>query len=437
MIKKVNIADGTTWTYSYNAMNQQTGAIETDSSGTTLADERCVFDVFGNRIEETTDTYSGTTVTTTQTKFVYTMDGTLYADLEGSGTVVSRYVSDVDGPNHWLARVDAGGRGAWLLSDYEGSVCTLVSLDGTTVLDRIVYDAFGNITSDADPSHGGRIKFQGGEYDSMTLTYLFGPDGRIYNPQTDTWNRPDPMGFAGGQTNLYEAMGNVPTNGTDPSGRYLVTSANDTEGTGYSFVTKLLRGWGYHPTAVRMWDGRYYLHMPKSEEAKWNADSWEKECEGNQWLGKGGYSDTDNYEINPDGSLSKTTLSGMDLASIKGAQPGAEWRLNNPGKPEPPRPVQIASLPKDPLLTLPQFDVVGSFGQPLRIVNTKNPSEQYDCGVQGTGNPTMDRIAAWPTILAHQVGHCLADQLTEHALRAMTGVAEIFTGLRSSWGQVA
>ena len=105
MIKKVNIADGTTWTYSYNAMNQQTGAIETDSSGNTLADESCVFDVFGNRIEETTETYSGTTVTTTQTKFVYTMDGTLYADLEGSGTVVSRYVSDVDGANHWLARV--------------------------------------------------------------------------------------------------------------------------------------------------------------------------------------------------------------------------------------------------------------------------------------------------------------------------------------------
>ena len=222
MIKKVNIADGTTWTYSYNAMNQQTGAIETDSSGTTLADESCVFDVFGNRIEETTDTYSGGTITTTQTKFVYTMDGTPYADLEGSGTVENRYVSDVDGPNHWLARVDAGGGGAWLLSDRQGSVTTLVRLDGGAVRDSITYDAFGNITNETDASQGGRIKFQGGEYDSTTGTYLFGQDGRIYNPQTGTWNRPDPIGYAAGQSNLYEAMGNAPTDGTDPTGQFLV-----------------------------------------------------------------------------------------------------------------------------------------------------------------------------------------------------------------------
>ena len=106
-------------------------------------------------------------------------------------------------------RVDAGGGGAWLLSDYQGSVTTLVRLDGGAVLDSISYDAFGNITSDADPSDGGRIKFQGGEYDSITGTYLFGQDGRIYNPQTGTWNRPDPDSFAAGQSNLYEAMGNA------------------------------------------------------------------------------------------------------------------------------------------------------------------------------------------------------------------------------------
>lgn len=197
LIKKVNIAEGTTWTYSYDAMNEQTGAIETDVNATVLQQETNVFDVFGNRIEMTAETYSGSSMTTTQQKYVYTMGGTLYADLEGNGTVQSRYVSDVNGPNHWLAQVDAGGGGAWLLSDYEGSVCTLVSLDATTVLDRIVYDAFGNITSDADPSDGGRIKFQGGEYDSLTATYLFGQRGRIYNPETGTWNRPDPDGLCG------------------------------------------------------------------------------------------------------------------------------------------------------------------------------------------------------------------------------------------------
>ena len=97
----------------------------------------------------------------------------------------------------------------------------LVRRDGGAVLDSITYDAFGNITNETDPSDGGRIKFQGGEYDSLTGTYLFDLGGGMadLNPQTGTWNRPDPDGFAAGQSNLYAAMGNAPTDGTDPTGR--------------------------------------------------------------------------------------------------------------------------------------------------------------------------------------------------------------------------
>ncbi len=131
---------------------------------------------------------------------------------------------DVNGANHWLARVDAGGSGAWLLSDYEGSVCLVVSLNGASVLDSITYNAFGTITNETDASQGGRLKFQGGEYDSVTGTYVFGQRGREYDPESKRWNRPDTLGFAAGQSNLYQFVGNSPTNATDPTGQYLVAA---------------------------------------------------------------------------------------------------------------------------------------------------------------------------------------------------------------------
>ena len=123
------------------------------------------------------------------------------------------------GPNHWLAQVTATGGAAWLLSDYQGSVRLVVGLTGG-VQDQVNYDAFGNITSETNPSQGSLLKFQGGQYDSVTETYQFG--ARVYGPASMRWNRVDPMGFGGGQTNLYEAMGNAPTDGTDPSGKFLI-----------------------------------------------------------------------------------------------------------------------------------------------------------------------------------------------------------------------
>jgi RHS repeat-associated protein len=213
LIKKVSIADGTTWTYGYNNANQMVSAAETDAGGNMLVQVSCAYDVFGNRISETV-TQNGTTTTT---KSVYLSDGTLYANLDGSGSIQTCYVSDVQGPDHWLARVDSSG-GAWLLSDHLGSVRVVLGLTGG-VLDQIDYDAFGNIANETDQSQGGQLKFQGGEYDAVTGNYHFG--ARDYNPEMMRWNRPDPMGFAAGDSNLYRFVDNAPTNAVDPQGTEL------------------------------------------------------------------------------------------------------------------------------------------------------------------------------------------------------------------------
>ena len=82
--------------------------------------------------------------------------------------------------------------------------------------DTIVYDGFGDITSETSPTNGGNLKFQGMYWDGPVGEY--DDKARPYNPSTATFGGMDPDGFGGGSTNLYSFTGNDPTNATDPSG---------------------------------------------------------------------------------------------------------------------------------------------------------------------------------------------------------------------------
>ena len=103
------------------------------------------YDVFGNRLSEAV-TQSGTTTTTL---YSYDANNTLYADLNGSGAITTRYISGVGGPDLWLARVDASGsNSAWLLGDYQGTITNVVSMsDGSRT--QLTYDSYGNVTGTA------------------------------------------------------------------------------------------------------------------------------------------------------------------------------------------------------------------------------------------------------------------------------------------------
>ena len=90
----------------------------------------------------------------------------------------------------------------------------------TTVVNHIVYDAFGNVVSSTNPSS------------LPTVTCLFGFTGRPtdpatglqnngnrwYSPQAMRWMSQDPLGYDGGDTNLYRYCGNSVTNTVDPTG---------------------------------------------------------------------------------------------------------------------------------------------------------------------------------------------------------------------------
>jgi hypothetical protein len=109
-----------------------------------------------NRAQYWNDQRNGTT---TVTHYAYD-GGSLWADLTRANALQTRYLSG-DGADQRFARIDSTGTN-WLLTDHLGSIRDVMNSSGT-VIDHINYDAFGLITSETNPSNGGRLKYAGYE----------------------------------------------------------------------------------------------------------------------------------------------------------------------------------------------------------------------------------------------------------------------------------
>jgi len=212
LIAETNTSTHVVTTYTYDYGNRLT---EVTQGGTIAA--TYTYDALNNRI--------GIDDSGTQTWTVY--DGTNpYADFNSSGALKARYQFGpgvVDGAvvDEILARTTyssgSGGSGTtpWYLADKLGSVRDIVSSSGTE-LDHIVYDSFGNILSETNATNGDRFKYAGMEYDSVTGQYY--DRARYYDQATGRFSSQDPLGFGGGELNLYQYVGNDPTCAVDPTG---------------------------------------------------------------------------------------------------------------------------------------------------------------------------------------------------------------------------
>jgi RHS repeat-associated protein len=81
---------------------------------------------------------------------------------------------------------------------------------------RIDYDSFGNIITETNPTMKIPFGFAGGLHDRDTGLVRFGY--RDYAPDTGRWTAKDPIGFAGGDSDLYGYCVNDPVNFADPKG---------------------------------------------------------------------------------------------------------------------------------------------------------------------------------------------------------------------------
>jgi RHS repeat-associated protein len=115
-----------------------------------------------------------------------------------------------------LAEETAAGDTHWALTDHQGSVRDVIDNSGV-VLNHIVYDSFGQVTSESDPAVDFRFGYTGRELDTETDLMYY--RARYFDPAAGTFVSEDPLGFGAGDENLYRYVFNSPTNFTDPSGR--------------------------------------------------------------------------------------------------------------------------------------------------------------------------------------------------------------------------
>jgi RHS repeat-associated protein len=119
-----------------------------------------------------------------------------------------------------------GGVTFRIITDHLGSPRLVVDVATGNVAQRIDYDEFGQVLSDSSPGFQ-PFGFAGGLYDKDTKLVRFG--ARDYDAETGRWTAKDPIGFRGGNTNIYAFAENDPVNRYDPFGFISCPTLEDVE----------------------------------------------------------------------------------------------------------------------------------------------------------------------------------------------------------------
>ncbi|MCG8420234.1 MAG: RHS repeat-associated core domain-containing protein, partial [Proteobacteria bacterium] len=198
---RTQVSTGATTTYSYDPLGNLSHVER--PNGTTID---YILDGQQRRIGKKVDG-------TLQTGFLYQDALNPVAQLDATGTVTARFVYAEQG--HVPAYLIKDGATYRIITDHLGSVRLVIDSATGTIAQRIDYDPWGNILTDTNPGFQ-PLAFAGGLHDPHTGLNHFG--AREYDPITARWTSKDPIGFAGGDTNLYAYVANDPINLLDPSG---------------------------------------------------------------------------------------------------------------------------------------------------------------------------------------------------------------------------
>ncbi len=198
LTSKTDKTTGDVTTYTWDSLDRLIQITFPDTSTATYA-----YDTFGRRIEKN--------VNGTVTRYLY--DGwDILAEFDGTGNLLAKYSH---GPyvDHPLV-MERAGQTYYFHAAQDGSISHVTDAAGAVVNDYI-YDAFGNrisVTETVANPYG----FTAREYDPESGLYFY--RARYYDPQAGRFISSDPIGFAGGDSNLYAYVFNDPVNLIDPSG---------------------------------------------------------------------------------------------------------------------------------------------------------------------------------------------------------------------------
>jgi RHS repeat-associated protein len=206
MLTQTRISDDQVTSYTWDFRNRLTEVLIKTSGGTTVQDDKFTYEIENRRIGK--NTLSGG-----QSWTAY-VDQNPFMDFNSSGTLLYRYIYG-NAIDSLLGRIDTSGNAMWYLMDKLGSVRE--NTDGSgNVLDSITYDTYGNILAENHPTSGDRFKYTSREWDSEIGQYFY--RARYYGPAIGRFESEDPLGFKGGDSNLFRYVNNHPATATDPKG---------------------------------------------------------------------------------------------------------------------------------------------------------------------------------------------------------------------------
>jgi RHS repeat-associated protein len=145
------------------------------------------------------------------TAFLY--DNVTPVQEQSNGTVTANLLTGL-GIDEYFIRSDAAGTRT-LLADAIGSTVALLD-QGGAVKTAYTYEPFGTTTA-AGEANANAFQYTGRENDRTGLFYY---RARYYKPQFQRFISEDPIGLAGGDTNLYRYVLNDPMNLVDPYGKF-------------------------------------------------------------------------------------------------------------------------------------------------------------------------------------------------------------------------
>ncbi len=190
-----NMTSDGTHSYTWDARNRLT---QIDSGNTASFS----YDPFGRRTSKT--------VLSTQTGFVYDSANPVQ---ELSGTTVTANSLSV-GVDEVFQRSDSAGARSFI-TDALGSSLALMDSSGTAQT-SYTYEPFGNTTMTGAATTSS-FAYTGREIDATGLYY---DRARYYHPTFQRFISEDPLGFGGGDENLYAYAWDSPTNFIDPVGQF-------------------------------------------------------------------------------------------------------------------------------------------------------------------------------------------------------------------------
>ncbi len=225
LIRRTEIATGVVRELEWDYRNRLVAVIDKNAAGNETQRVEYTYDVFDRRIAKVVDNNPQDAVNALVTHFVY--DGSdvhlEFVDSDGANEPVLdiRYLQ---GPevDQILAQEEVGGDAIWHLTDRLGTIRDLADNSGT-VINHITYDSFGNVVSETDADFETCYLFAGREFDEETGLYYY--RARYYDGIQGKFLSNDPIGFRGGDPNLYRYVFNSPINASDPRGEATIAAA--------------------------------------------------------------------------------------------------------------------------------------------------------------------------------------------------------------------